>query len=222
MLGEIISAGANILGGLFGQQKRDEGKEREIALQREFAQNGVRWRVEDAQRAGIHPLAALGATGASYSPVGVGDNDFAAVGASVGQDISRAVDSTRTAGEKQGVLGVKMAELSLERASLENELLRAQILDITRPRTPPFPMAGTDYNVPGQPGSGIKVGGETVKFNPGWSDAQVAEDRYGDLVQMIYGAGVLGADAAALIGEGAQRYKEIAPTVPVRGSQLYK
>lgn len=29
-------------------------------IQKEFAQNGVRWKVEDARRAGIHPLAALG------------------------------------------------------------------------------------------------------------------------------------------------------------------
>lgn len=29
-------------------------------LQREFAQHGIRWRVEDARAAGLHPLAALG------------------------------------------------------------------------------------------------------------------------------------------------------------------
>lgn len=194
MLGELISAGASLIGGLFGNQQKKEGQEREIELQKEFAQNGLRWKVEDAQRAGIHPLAALGSSGAQYSPVGLGDNDSAAIGSSIGQDLSGAINATRTAPERASAIGHKMEALGLERAGLENELLRAQILDITRPRTPPFPMAGTDYNVPGQPGSGIKVAGQDVGFSPDWSNAQVAEDRYGDLVQMLYGAGVLAGD----------------------------
>lgn len=221
MLGELISAGASLIGGLFGNQQKKEGQEREIELQREFAQNGLRWKVEDAQRAGIHPLAALGATGASYSPVGLGDNDYSAVGSSVGQDISRAVDATRTAPERMGAISHKMEALGLERASLENDLLRAQILDITRPRTPPFPMADGGYNVPGQPGSGIKIAGGDVKFDPGWSDAQVAEDRYGDLVQMIYGAGVLGADALKHLGDDLPRAREVYESRPIRGTQFY-
>lgn len=39
-----------------------------IALQREFAQNSIQWRVNDAKLAGLHPLAALGASGTSYTP----------------------------------------------------------------------------------------------------------------------------------------------------------
>jgi len=194
MLGTLISAGASLIGGLIGNQQKQQGQEREIELQKEFAQNGLRWKVEDAQRAGIHPLAALGSSGAQYSPVGLGDNDTAASFSSAGQDISRAIDNTRTAPERLGAVGAKMQALSLDRASLENDLLRAQILDITRPRSPPFPMADGGYNMPGQPGSGIKVNNENVKFDPGWSNAQEAEDRYGDLIQMLYGAGVLGAD----------------------------
>lgn len=219
---EFLAPVASLVGGLFGNAQKQQGQEREIELQREFAQNGLRWKVEDAKRAGIHPLAALGATGASYSPVGLGDNDLSAVGSAVGQDFSRAVDATRTKPERLGAVGAKMEALGLERASLENDLLRAQILDITRPRTPPFPMADTSYNVPGQPGSGIKIGGSTVEFSPHMSDAQVAEDRYGDLVQMLYGVGVLGADALGVAGKGAEIAREVYPTLPVRGSQNYK
>lgn len=36
--------------------------------QKEFAQMGIRWRMEDAKAAGLHPLSVLGASGASYSP----------------------------------------------------------------------------------------------------------------------------------------------------------
>lgn len=42
---------------------------RQEALQREFAQNGIRWKIDDAATRGISPLAALGAVGSSYSPV---------------------------------------------------------------------------------------------------------------------------------------------------------
>ena len=38
------------------------------ALQREFAQSGIQWKVADAKKAGLHPLAALGAQTASASP----------------------------------------------------------------------------------------------------------------------------------------------------------
>lgn len=38
------------------------------ALQREFAQMGIRWKVEDAEAAGLHPLYALGGAGAAYAP----------------------------------------------------------------------------------------------------------------------------------------------------------
>lgn len=223
MLGSLISAGASLIGGLFGNQQKKEGQEREIELQKEFAQNGLRWKVEDAQRAGIHPLAALGSSGAQYSPVGLGDNDSAAIGSSIGQDLSGAINATRTAPERATALGSKMEALGLERAGLENELLRAQILDITRPRVPPFPMADGAYNMPGQPASGVtKVAGVPVKHDSGWSDAQDVEDRYGDLVQMVYGAGVLGADGLKHIVDGLPAARKVYETRPVRGSQFYK
>lgn len=43
-------------------------QEKNIALQREFAQHGVRWRVEDARQAGIHPMYALSGGGAAFAP----------------------------------------------------------------------------------------------------------------------------------------------------------
>jgi len=46
---------------------REQG-ERNAALQREFAQHGIRWRVEDAKAAGLHPLYALSGGGAAFAP----------------------------------------------------------------------------------------------------------------------------------------------------------
>ncbi|AXH73285.1 MAG: DNA pilot protein [Microviridae sp.] len=223
ILGSLASGAMSLIGGQKANEQKAAGQEREIELQKEFAQNGLRWKVEDAQRAGVHPLAALGATGAQYSPVGLGDNDTAASFSAAGQDFSRAIDATRTQPERMGAIGAKMQTLGLERASLENDLLRAQILDITRPRTPPFPLAGTDYAMPGQPASGgLKVAGVPIVKDKGWSDAQDVEDRYGDLVQMVYGAGVLGADGLKHVLDGLPAARDTYSSRPVRGSQFYK
>lgn len=81
------------------------------ALQREFAQMGIRWRVEDAKAAGLHPLYALGGSGAAYAPAPAlvhgsppevraprveaslrSPGDFGL--ASMGQDIGRALAAT--------------------------------------------------------------------------------------------------------------------------------
>lgn len=222
MLGPLISGGLGLLGTFLGNQQRDQGKEREIELQREFAQNGLRWKVEDAQRAGVHPLAALGATGASYSPVGLGDNDTASGLSGMGQDIGRAIDATRTQPERMGAVSAKMEALGLERAGLENELLRAQIMDITRPRTPPFPMAGSDYPMPGQPGSrSIEAGNMTFEAPPGWSPAQKVEDELGDPAQFLYSIPAIGAWLVHNAVKDLPRVREQYRETPVRGSQFY-
>lgn len=72
------------------------------ALQREFAQNGIRWKVEDAQRAGLSPLFAVGGSGAAFSPnpITVGGGSSDGFGERMGQSISRAVQGQSTAAEK--------------------------------------------------------------------------------------------------------------------------
>lgn len=61
VIGGVIGGGLNY----FSQQKANEEN---IKAQREFAQNSISWKVEDAKRAGVHPLAALGASGYQASP----------------------------------------------------------------------------------------------------------------------------------------------------------
>lgn len=102
----LISAGSNLLGGLFGggDDDAEDIAEQNAQLQREFAQNGIRWKVADAKAAGIHPLAALGANTISYTPQAVGDlgggSRWGPAIRNMGQDISRALDATRTNEER--------------------------------------------------------------------------------------------------------------------------
>lgn len=123
-----------------------------IALQREFAQSGIQWKVEDAKKAGIHPLYALGASTTSFSPVSVGASaptSFARDLGSMGQDISRAVNATRTGDQRVDAYSTAAAQLSLEKAGLENELLRANINKIRQQINPPLPSPGGNF-IPGQ------------------------------------------------------------------------
>jgi len=128
--------------------------------QREFAQHGVRWKVEDARRAGLHPLAAIGAQTSSFSPVtaGIAPEDGAATAvASTGQNISRAISATSTAHERE-IQQIQMAsaKLDLEGKALDNQYRLAQLNNLSK--GPSFP--GSDNFMPGQGNSGL------VKINP--------------------------------------------------------
>lgn len=65
--------GLGIISDFFGgSADRDQAAElnrQNLDYQKQFAQQGIRWRVQDAEAAGLHPLAALGASGAQFSPV---------------------------------------------------------------------------------------------------------------------------------------------------------
>lgn len=193
MLGPLISAGASLLGGFLNRDAQKDANEanaaqaaRNEALQREFAQNSVQWRVADAQKAGVHPLYALGSPGMSFSPVSVGASAETGVGTglqSMGQDISRAVSAYRSPGEK--VSAVQQAQqtasntLDLENKKLNNDLLRAKIAALG-PGTPP----GIPFDVPekNKPDENPKLmaAGKRWDTDPKWSPMKAYEDRYGD------------------------------------------
>lgn len=82
----------------------------QFQYQQDLAKQGVRWRVADAEAAGLHPLAALGVAGGQYSPVNAitespsqqstnAGGTFRAF-SRMGQNIARAVAATQTAEER--------------------------------------------------------------------------------------------------------------------------
>lgn len=224
MLGDIISAGASLINGLFNrsaqedanaanlaQARENNATQREFAQknldqQREFAQQGVRWKVSDAVAAGLHPLAALGAQTSSFSPITVGSSSADIKPASMdlgsmGQNIGRAIDQGSTAGERQTRLQEAVSRigtaLNLEKASLDNELVRTQIATQRAQIGPPIPIPrpGPDRTISGHAVSDDQVKqkpedfpqtaivrpfGYPLKANPFFSDGQQYEDRYGE------------------------------------------
>lgn len=92
----------------FGADRDDEVRADNTALQREFAQNTIRWRVEDAKAAGLHPLFGLQGNNATFSPNAVSVGDGTSVGIRPG-----APSGARNAAEDRQSL--KSAEMIAER-----------------------------------------------------------------------------------------------------------
>lgn len=113
-----------------------------VALQKEFAQNGIKWKVEDAARMGIHPLAAIGAPTQSFSPITTGDSQGEAF-RDMGQNLNRALQSTKTAEERAlSNLQLATAQADLDGKVLDNQI-RASELRKVNMTGPAFPGASS-------------------------------------------------------------------------------
>lgn len=124
--GALISGGLGLAGSIggsvLGGRSNDRAAAANAQIQRELAQNGLSWRVADAKRAGINPLAALGASIPSGSPVAVGQ-DYGDLGlGALGQDISRAMTAKMTAEQREiHELNKEMLRAQIEGQKLDNQ-----------------------------------------------------------------------------------------------------
>lgn len=78
-----IGAGGSLLGSainhVLGSKSAKEDWKRNYNAQKEFAQNSIQWRVQDAQKAGIHPLYAMG-NSPGFTPSSSFNNESIGVG----------------------------------------------------------------------------------------------------------------------------------------------
>ena len=103
LAGDVIGAVGSLIGGNKAQQNAEKTQRMNYQAQKEFAQNGIRWKVADAKAAGIHPLYALGASTNSFTPISgyAGDNGISQAANEFGQGISRAVQAKMTRDERE-------------------------------------------------------------------------------------------------------------------------
>lgn len=130
-LGSIVSAVGSIAGGILGANSAQNVAGMNYEAQKEFAQNGIRWKVEDAKRAGIHPLYALGASTQGYSPTAgyTGDFGISDAAAQFGQGYERAQQAKMTKEErdKQDVRDAIQDMAALEDLNQKRRMNDAQI-----------------------------------------------------------------------------------------------
>lgn len=138
-------------------------------LQREFAQMGIQWRVQDAIAAGVSPLFALGAQTPSYQPVGQyggqePSNEWASLLSGVASLALKQADPyTR-----------EMREINLKRArtAAESDQVQLQILQhqLYNSMGPPAPPSGA-YQPPPDVIVGAYKGVNRVEEHPLYSNA---------------------------------------------------
>lgn len=136
-IGSGISSVAGLLGGS-GEPSTRQVNAANADLQREFAQQGIRWRVEDAKAAGLHPLAALGVQpfNPTASYVG-GGNSTSERWANAGNGIARAVSAGSTAMER---LSERLLESQIKGQEIDNAFRASELARTTGAQmNPPFP-----------------------------------------------------------------------------------
>lgn len=204
MIPALIAAAASIGGGLIARRAQNKASKA----------NPVLKRVQDAKAAGVHPVYALGATGLEQPRASTAFGDgISRAGQSIGSALGRSLDTDQTA----------LKTLFLEKAGLENELLRTQITRAKQETAaqPILPSLDQRYLLEGQgsaklpqstvPGTVLAVPGAhkitppqwspnlsmgwPYRTNPHFSDAQTYEDRYGEAMGSILGTVNVGADA---------------------------
>lgn len=206
ILGPIISGASSLLGGILSSGAAKDAAEEQAELQKEFAQNAIRWKVADAKAAGVHPLYALGANTVSYSPVSVGDTSIGSALSDMGQDVGRAVEAVQSQPERDAAK--KLTLLQLERAGLENEYLKTQIQGQVTSNLrnaqvpPPFPGLLAETRKGPQSTDWYKWVGLNLRHNPWFSDAETIENIHGDseLAQTLHAMGSIPADVIYNLG----------------------
>jgi len=128
----FLTGGGNFLQGpmeKFGDMYTAGDWHDQYSAQKQFAQHGIRWKVEDAIKAGLHPLAALGVQTASFSPVSVGNpvSDITNM-ASMGQNLFSSLTSGASAEEKEiQLLDIAQKKEKLNQMQLETQGMQKQL-----------------------------------------------------------------------------------------------
>lgn len=126
--------------------------------QKEFAKSGIQWKVEDAKKAGLHPLAALGASTASSGGTHTVGGESSAL-ASMGQNIGRAISSSSSADQRTMMqLQIQNAKTELEGKEIDNAIKASQLQSMSH-TGPAFPSANDQHLIPGQGNAmrGVKI-----------------------------------------------------------------
>lgn len=153
----LAGAGIGALGDLIGGDRSAKSAEAQaaqnVAYQREFAQNGIRWRVEDAKAAGLHPLYAIGAAGASFAPnpITVQDKGIGSAFEKMGQGLTRAVAAQETQDQADmRDLQKRLITSQINESDARAQLARSQAAVTGSPVSFPYTgaMDGSPYHRP--------------------------------------------------------------------------
>ena len=148
-IGEVIGGIVSGIAGPIQSHRSSEKLSREeMEFQRELARNSLGWKVEDARKHGISPLAAMGGQG-HYGRGAVGSAVDSGSIQAAGQNIGRAVDSAISQKTRDKIIAENLRGKKLSNDLMEQELSR------NRSNQPGMPdSSGTPLLTGGLPGQG--------------------------------------------------------------------
>lgn len=170
-MGAVGAALVSGVTGLFAQGRAENRQDSEIQR-----------RVEDGRKAGLSPLASIGASTAGPTPTG----GIETAGSALADYITGRVNKDHEE----------------EKRKLENDLLRAQIkqsnagaeADLINARSRTLLAAAAHPTRGVAPAADVSIGGFRLKPTPGFDDASAIQKRYDSLVSNLAGVGNLAAD----------------------------
>lgn len=98
----------------------------QFQFQKDYVKNRLQWQVEDAKKAGLHPMAAAGLSATSFSPVSTSSIAQQPLDYSFVNDLGQSLDYAATKGKSRPEQA-QMIKLQLRGLELDNEYKQAQI-----------------------------------------------------------------------------------------------
>lgn len=124
----LIGAAASIGGGLLSGMMGNKAAKSQQKAQVQFAKNAIQWKTQDALKAGIHPLYALGAQTTSYQPVSVGGtSDLGSGIADAGKQIAQGMSTPDAPGGRPNALALELAKVQIDGAKIDNQIKMADL-----------------------------------------------------------------------------------------------
>lgn len=176
LTGALISGGLSLTGSLFSDASQRRNIQKQLDFQRETQQNAIKWRVKDAQEAGIHPLFALGASTPSSFPVamdtrvGEGLRDM---GQSVGTAVTRVLD---TQNREKHQLDMALGQAQLEESDARRQMYLSEAAKNRQVPAAPLPGLGVQREGSIDLGGPIDIDGQSYDVpGTGAIDLQAVE-----------------------------------------------
>lgn len=170
-LGGVGGGLLNLVGGLFGQSNQRSINQQNIAASQLAAQNSIQWRVQDAIKAGINPLAALGSNFQASAPSIVGSDAMPQAFHGMGQNLSRAAQAYADSVSKSAQLDneYKQAQIDLTHSETAKNLVASRAVTAHQPGSPPglpLPVADPRYETDVKPSMQRWYGNEGMFATP--------------------------------------------------------
>lgn len=156
----LFSSIGNLVGGFLGFNQAKSQHNDQMALanaqvqfQQDYAKNRLQWQVEDAKKAGLHPMVAAGLSPTSFSPVSYptsSPTDYSWV-SNIGQNLDYAASKAKTSQQmsQAAQLMHQSQEAVVDGQELDNELKRMEIAAMKARLLNAGPPSPTSNHAPG-------------------------------------------------------------------------